>query len=90
MLTITYFELEEFDALDAFIESFKVFLKRNKKTITEQRRISYLNLLHYVRLLMRLKPGDKANKEKLRLAIEKDKSMIVNHEWLLEKLDGMA
>lgn len=90
MLTITYFELEEFDALDAFIESFKVFLKRNKKTITEQRRTSYLNLLHYVRLLTRLIPGDKASKDKLRQAIEQDKAMIVNHEWLLEKLDGLA
>ncbi|MCC6281042.1 MAG: hypothetical protein IT262_10605 [Saprospiraceae bacterium] len=89
MLTITYFELDEFDALDAFIESFKVFLKRNEKTITEQRRTGYLNLLHYVRLLMRLVPGDKTNKDKLRQAIENDKPRIVNHEWLLEKLDEM-
>ncbi len=90
MLTITYFELDEFDALDAFIESFKLFLKRNEKIITEQRRTSYLNLLHYVRLLMRHIPGDKAGLEKLREAIEKDKAMIVNHEWLLDKLDDLA
>ena len=87
MLTITYFELDEFDALDAFIESFKIFLKRNEKKISAQRRTSYLNLLHYVRALTRLIPGDKAAREKLRQSIENDKSMIVNHEWLLEKLD---
>ena len=87
MLTITYFELDEFDALDAFIESFRIFLKRNEKKISAQRRTSYLNLLHYVRALTRLIPGDKAAREKLRQSIENDKSMIVNHEWLLEKLD---
>ncbi len=87
MLTITYFELDEYDALDAFIESFKIFLKRSEKKISAQRRTSYLNLLHYVRALTRLTPGDKAAREKLRQSIEHDKSMIVNHEWLLEKLD---
>ena len=89
MLTISYFELGEYEALDAFIESFKLFLKRKEKIITEQRRSSYLNLLHYVRLLMRHIRGDKADLEKLRQAIEKDKSMIVNHEWLLEKVNDM-
>lgn len=86
MMLITYFELDEFDLLDSFIESFKTFLHRNEKNITEQRRVSYLNLLLYTRALMRHIPGDKADVEKLRLSIENDKSLIVNHEWLLEKL----
>lgn len=90
MLTITYFEREEYEALDAFIGSFKTFLKRSEKQIPEPRRKGYLNLLHYVRQLMRHKPHDKADTEKLRNAIEQDKSGIVNHEWLLEKLEEMG
>lgn len=88
MLTITYFELEEFDALNPFLDAFNQFLKRSEKKIPEQRRTGYQNLLYYVRLLMRLIPGDKAGQEKLRQAIEKDKAAIVNHEWLLEKLNA--
>jgi hypothetical protein len=43
-----------------------------------------------MRLLLRLVPGDKAALRKMQKAIEKDKSLIVNHEWLLEKLQQMA
>jgi hypothetical protein len=90
MLTITYYELNEFDALNAYIDSFQIFLKRKEKKIPAQRRNAYLNLLRYVRQLIRLVSGDKVAQEKLRLAIEKDKSLTANHEWLLEKLDGMG
>lgn len=90
MLTITYYELEEYDALSPFLDAFTRFLNRNEKKIPEQRRIGYLNLLHYVRLLMRLIPGDKSGQERIRQAIEKDKAAIINHEWLLEKLNGMS
>lgn len=90
MLLITYYELDEFDALNAFIDSFRIYLKRNEKKIPGPRRTSYLNLLKYMRLLLRLIPGDKAALRKLQQAIEKDKSLIVNHEWLLEILQQMA
>lgn len=90
MLMITYYELDEFDALQAFIDSFRIYLKRNEKKIPAPRRTSYLNLLKYMRLLLRLVPGDKAALRKMQKAIEKDKSLIVNHEWLLEKLQQMA
>ncbi len=88
ILTITYFELEEFDALDSFTESFRVFLNRHKN-IPQQRRRSYLNLLKYVRRLNRLTPGDKAAVQKLREEITRDKATTVNHEWLLEKIDEL-
>jgi len=88
ILTITYFELEELDALDSFTESFRVFLNRHKN-IPQQRRRSYLNLLKYVRRLTRLAPGDKAAVQKLREEITRDRAITVNHEWLLEKLDEL-
>lgn len=85
MLTITYYELDSFDALDSFTESFRVFLNRHKN-IPQQRRRSYLNLLKYTRRLTRMVPGDKAAIEKFREDITIEKAITVNHEWLLEKL----
>ena len=88
MLIITYYEMDELDALDSFIESFRVFLNRHKN-IPAQRRKSYLNLIKYVRRLTRLMPGDKNGVEKLRQEIIREKATTVNHEWLLEKLAEM-
>lgn len=85
MLVLTYYELDEHDALDSFTESFRVFLNRHKN-LPQQRRRSYLNLLKYVRRLTRLAPGDKDAIGKLRDEITRDKAVTVNHEWLLEKL----
>lgn len=85
MLTMSYYELDAFDALDSFTESFRVFLNRHKN-IPQQRRRSYLNLLKYVRRLTRIVQGDKTAIEKLREEIAHEKASTVNHEWLLEKL----
>lgn len=80
-----YKELEEQDALESFMESFRVFLNRNKN-IPQNRRKSYLNLLKYVRKLTRVTPGDKDVINKLRDEIIREKANHVNHEWLLEKI----
>lgn len=85
VLIITYYELDEVEALDSFLESFRVFLNRHKN-IPAQRRKSYLNLIKYARRLTRLLPDDKAGIAKLREEIMREKASIVNHEWLLEKL----
>jgi hypothetical protein len=90
MLVITYYELDEFDTLDSFTESFRVFLNRHKKNLPQQVRKSYLNLIKYTRSLTRLVPRDKAAVEKLRAEITREKASTVNHEWLLEKLDELA
>ena len=88
ILIITYYELEEYSALDSFTEAFRTFLSRHK-SITHQRRKSYLNLIKYTRHLTRLTPGDKAEVQKLRDEITRNKATTVNHEWLLEKLDEL-
>lgn len=90
MLLITYYELDEYDALNNFLDTFKIFLKRKEKHIPGPRRTSYLNLIKYTRQLIRLIPGDKQAVGKLKNAIEQEKSMIVNHEWLLEKLQQLG
>ena len=85
MLINAYYELEEQDALESFMESFRVFLNRNKN-IPQNRRKSYLNLLKYVRKLTRVTPGDKDAINKLRDEIIREKANHVNHEWLLKKI----
>lgn len=85
MLINAYYELDEQDALDSFIESFRVFLNRNKN-IPQQRKKSYLNLLKYVRRLIRLAPNDKAAVAQLKEEVIREKARHVNHEWLLEKI----
>ncbi|MEO6760027.1 MAG: hypothetical protein ABIO24_11285, partial [Saprospiraceae bacterium] len=89
MLLITYYELDRMEELDTFTESFRVFLNRNKQ-LPQPRRASYLNLIKYVRRLMRLTPGDKTAIERLREEIHREKAATVNHEWLLEKLEELA
>ncbi|MEI6408015.1 MAG: hypothetical protein WCR52_01415 [Bacteroidota bacterium] len=88
MLTITYYELEELDALDSMLESFRVFLNRHKN-IPQQTRVIYQNLIKYTRKLMRMVPGDKKAIAALQEEITREKAYTVNHEWLLEKLDEL-
>ncbi|MBK8558244.1 MAG: hypothetical protein IPL65_22050 [Lewinellaceae bacterium] len=85
MVIMTYYDLDEFDALESYMESFRVFLNRNKG-IPAMRRRSYLNWLKYVRRLTRLLPGDKSDQAELKAEILQNKAGIANHEWLLEKL----
>jgi hypothetical protein len=88
MLTITYYELDAYETLASFLESFRVFLNR-QKNLPQQRRKSYLNLIKFVRRLTRIPPGDKAAVAKLREEVIREKASTVNHEWLLEKLAEM-
>ena len=89
MLLITHYERKDFEVLDSFIDSFRVFLNRHKH-ITQQRRLSYLNLLKYTRRMVRLAPGGKAGRRKLQEEIQREKATIVNHEWLVEKIAEMG
>ncbi len=87
-LLVTYYELKSFDPLDSFLESFRVFLNRNKQMPAQPKK-AHLNLIKYVRRLIRLIPGDKKAIAKLREEITQDRANTINHEWLLEKLSEL-
>jgi hypothetical protein len=89
MHVLVYYELDEYDALDSYLESFRVFLSRHKN-IPAQRRNSYLNLIKFVRRLTRLAPKDRTAIEKLKNEILAEKETTVNHEWLLEKIEELS
>jgi hypothetical protein len=85
MLIITYYETNDTDALERLLQTFRVYLNR-QKAIPQARRQGYLNLIRYARKLLIVNPLDKKSVAALRQEIEEKKAGIVNYEWLLEKL----
>lgn len=83
LLMKTYYELEEIDALEYLIDSFKQMISRKKNTTYYGK--GYMAVIKGIRKLIRLNPYDKKSIEKLKAQIAKDK---INFErsWLLEKL----
>lgn len=87
ILVRTYYELGEYLALDSLIDSFKIFLRRNKLISKTQKR-EYLNFLNFVKNLTILRADDTRKISKLRLRIE-TASSITPKKWLLEKIDEL-
>lgn len=88
LLMRTYFEQRVDQALDSLIDSYSIFLRRNR-LISKEVKIQYQNMLRFTRKLFLLAPYDKKGIEKTRLEIEKCKSLTAK-KWLLEKADEMA
>ena len=86
MLVAIYYELDSDDALMSQMDSFKTYLHRHKD-IAENRRILYLNLMKYVRKLLKLNKGSKAEIEHIKKEMEEDRKIgIASEKWILEKL----
>lgn len=85
ILLFSYYELDEFDALDSYINAFRVFVNR-AKSISTRKKGHYKNLLKYVNKLINLRNSDQEGISKLRKEIEETPG-IVSKPWLLQKLD---
>lgn len=83
MLLRCYYELGEWTALDALLDSFFNFLHRNKSI--GYHRQHYLNLVRLTRKLLQLTPGDAAKRAAVRREAEATK-FLAEREWLLSKL----
>ncbi|MCB9275213.1 MAG: hypothetical protein H6564_14310 [Lewinellaceae bacterium] len=83
MLLRIYYELEEFDALESLLDSFRTFISRQKGLGYHKEH--YLNLLSFVRQMLRLPPGDYKARQKLRRKVE-GAAAVAEKGWLLEKL----
>lgn len=86
MLLKIYFELDEIDALDSLIDSFRIFLRRNK-LISAHHRTNYLNLARFVKKLSRLRPGDHKKLHLIRSEVAATEQ-VADVDWLRGKLDG--
>lgn len=86
MLLKIYYELEETDALESLLESFRTYL--NRKEVIGYHRQIYSNLVRFTRRLVRINPYDESQRQRLRSEIEAD-AQLSDREWLLERLDRM-
>lgn len=80
----TYYELDEWDALLGFLDSFKTFLQRQKQ-ISAFHKTAYGLLIRYVRKLVTLPPGDKAKLSAYTKAFEAE-AELPDKAWLREKV----
>jgi hypothetical protein len=84
MLLKTYYELDEYEALESLCSSFRVFLNRRRE-VPESHRRSYLNLIRLVRLAQRVRQSkDQALLQRLGQALSSQQD-VLDRGWLLEK-----
>lgn len=84
LLMASYYELDEIEALGSLLDTFRVYLNRNKE-LPSTRRKHYLNTISIVRKLSKITPGDTKQIEKLTAEVESTQG-VVSKNWILEKL----
>ena len=82
MLLIMYYDLKEFDAFDALIDSFRTYLLRQKDLGYHKE--SFTNLLKFSKKLLLLTSMSKAEKEIFKQEIN-DCNVLAEKSWLLEQ-----
>ncbi len=95
LLLRTYYELDEYEALNALVESFRQYLHRNR-LMADVRRGGYYHLFRFTRRAASIRasfgytPQSKTKQAIERLRREMDKAeAIFNRSWLEEKLDAL-
>lgn len=85
---ITYYELQEEEALESFVDSYKVYIRR-QKSISDKRKSKILNFLNYTKKLLRYKSKkNHVGLTKMESEIKRNKETVAT-EWLLEKIDQL-
>lgn len=95
LLLRVYYELNEFEALDALVESFRQYLQRNK-LMADSLKSGYYHVFRITRRMAKIKlsigftPQAKSNQNIKKLATELDQTQAVfNREWLEARLDDL-
>ncbi len=83
-LIMTYYEVDEIDPLYNLLESFRVYLNRNKE-IPSARKTNFKNLIKFTKKLISLPPTDTKILKTLKTEVESTKN-ISSRDWLLEKI----
>ena len=85
ILLLSYYELDEFDALDSFVNSFRVYINR-EKGISSRKKGHYKNLLKYTKRLLNLRSNDKKGLIALKDELA-ETSGVASKPWLLQKVE---
>lgn len=88
LLLKTYYELGDWEPLISLIESFKIYLKRNRKISDYQRR-GYLNFVKFTRKLVRLRLGSRKPVAEVQKEVA-EAAEVADVKWLLGKLEEIA
>jgi tetratricopeptide (TPR) repeat protein len=88
LLLRTYFELREDQALESLLDSFRIFVRRNRLLSREMKQ-QYLNMLRFARKLFNAAPFDKKAVLKIGQEIANCKSLTAK-KWLTEKAAEMG
>ncbi|HQV96502.1 MAG TPA: hypothetical protein PLE29_02520 [Saprospiraceae bacterium] len=83
----SYYELDEFDALESLLQSFKMYIRREKSLSTD-RKTHYLHLIKFTSALMKINHRDQQKLLKLKNEIETTQG-VVSKPWLIEKVDQL-
>jgi HEPN domain-containing protein len=84
MLIQTYYEINEVLAMDSLIDSFRIFVRRNKEMSNNLKR-EYINYLNFVKKLAQLKLDRQTASDKFRQKVLAA-SVSTSKKWLLEKM----
>lgn len=87
LLSKIYFERDEFEVLDAYCESYQMYLRRNRK-VSQNVKKYYLNYIKFLKRLSVINPRDKKKLNHLRERIETTSSL-ADRKWLLHKVDEL-
>jgi hypothetical protein len=82
-----YFEQNETDALDSYLESFRNYVVRKK--VLGYHKSNYKNIISLTKKLFKVNPYNKKDKDKLRKEIEV-LNPLTEREWLLEQLHQLG
>lgn len=96
LLLRTYYDLNEYEALESLYGSFRQFLRR-KQILAQSRRQGYYNLFKLTHKAAHLRQqldyitDERARQElkRLKKALERD-TAVFNRSWLLDKVDELA
>ncbi|MEM8908188.1 MAG: hypothetical protein AAGD05_10120, partial [Bacteroidota bacterium] len=84
MLLKTYYELQEYRALDSMMDSFRIYLRRNR-IISREVKQQYMNVLRFVKKLALTAPYDKKSIAKIKEQINNCKAL-ADKQWILQKV----
>ncbi len=87
MLLKTYYELNEVTPLESLIDSFRIYLQRNRH-ISRDKKQQYLNVLRFTKKLYSTIKSDKEAVRKVKAQIEACKALAAK-QWLLDKVREM-
>ncbi len=82
-----HYETGNWTGLESLAESFKMYLKRNKR-IPKTHRESYLHTAKFFAKLARLADWNRKGLQKLRRVVERTPFAATSKQWLLQKIDA--